>query len=184
MHLQMPSTPLPNDSSWPLWPLHKSPQAAAEEELAPLQRVLLVFLHSQVLAATELAGHSLAVIVAVSVLKMTACAEQRPVQLQHGTARPAAHQESHMKTGQHWHLQKNPECSRIISKLSSYICTTFKSSILLVHTTLTPQLLQVRSLVIALKLLVQRPCFCYNGSSLITGHNTGFIDRIYYRVLW
>lgn len=78
-------------------PLHKAPQAAAEEELAPLQRVLLVLLHRQRLAAAELAGHGPAVVVAVGVLKVTTCAEQRPVQLQHGTARPAAHQDSHME---------------------------------------------------------------------------------------
>ena len=71
--------------------LHKPTQSAAEEELAPLQRVLLVFGYRQGLAAAELASHSAAIVVAVGVLKVAACAEQRAVKLQHSTARPAAH---------------------------------------------------------------------------------------------
>lgn len=71
--------------------LHKPTQAAAEEELAPLQCVLLIFRYCQGLAAAKLASHSTAIVITVGVLKVTPCAEQRPVQLQHGTARPAAH---------------------------------------------------------------------------------------------
>lgn len=73
------------------FPLHKPTQSAAEEELAPLQRVLLVLRYCQGLAAAKLASHSAAIVIAVGVLKVTPCTEQRPVQLQHGTARPAAH---------------------------------------------------------------------------------------------
>lgn len=72
-------------------PLHKPTQAAAEEEPAPLQRVLLIFRYCQGLAPAKLTSHSTAIVITVSVLKVTPCTEQRPVELQHGTARPAAH---------------------------------------------------------------------------------------------
>ena len=65
--------------------LHQPTQSAVEEKLAPLQRVLLVSGRRQGLAAAELAGHSTAVIVAVGVLKVAPCTEQRSVQLQHRT---------------------------------------------------------------------------------------------------
>lgn len=73
------------------FPLHKPAQSAVEEELAPLQCVLLIFSYRQGLAAAKLASHSAAVVITVSVLKVTPCTEQRAVQLQHGTTRPAAH---------------------------------------------------------------------------------------------
>lgn len=72
--------------------LHKPAQAATEEELAPLEGVLLVLRNGQRLGAAELAGHGAAVVVAVGVLQLAPCAQQRSVQLQHRTARPAAHQ--------------------------------------------------------------------------------------------
>lgn len=72
-------------------PLHKPTQAAAEEELAPLECVLLVFRYRQALATTKLTSHGATIVITVSVLKVTPCTEQRPVQLQHSTARPAAH---------------------------------------------------------------------------------------------
>lgn len=73
------------------FPLHKPAQSASEEELAPPQCVLLIFRYGQGLAAAKLARHGTAIVITVSVLKVTPCTEQRPVQLQHGTARPAAH---------------------------------------------------------------------------------------------
>lgn len=73
------------------FPLHKPTQSAAEEELAPLQCVLLIFRYRQCLTAAKLASHGTTIVITVSVLKVTPCTEQRPVQLQHGTARPAAH---------------------------------------------------------------------------------------------
>lgn len=73
------------------FPLHKPAQPAAEEELPPPQCVLLFFRFRQGLAAAKLASHNTLIVITVSVLKVTPCTEQRPVQLQHGTARPAAH---------------------------------------------------------------------------------------------
>lgn len=88
----MPTWPAAVTHWLPLSSLHQPPQSTAEEELAPLERVLLVLWGGQRLAASELTGHGAAVIVAVGVLQVAPCAEQRSVQLQHGTARPAAHQ--------------------------------------------------------------------------------------------
>lgn len=76
--------------------LHKPTQSAAEKELAPLQGLLFIFWDRQGLAAAKLASHGAAIVIPVGILKVTACTEQRPVELQHGTARPAAHQGSHM----------------------------------------------------------------------------------------
>lgn len=86
-------------TSEPPPPLHKPTKSAAEEELAPLQCVLLIFRYCQVLAATKFTSHSTTIVITVGVLKMTPCAEQRPVQLQHSTARPAAHQGPNMERG-------------------------------------------------------------------------------------
>lgn len=79
------------------FPLHKPTQPAAEEELAPLQCVLLILGSRQSLAAAKLTSHGAAIVITIRVLKATPRTEQRPVQLQHRTARPAAHQGTHIE---------------------------------------------------------------------------------------
>lgn len=90
--------------------LHKPTQSATEEELAPLQCVLLILGYRQGLAAAKLTSHSATIVITISVLKATPCTEQRPVQLQHRTARPAAHQGTHIERwGTPWHLGKGKQ---------------------------------------------------------------------------
>lgn len=72
--------------------LDESSQTAVEEELSPLQCLLFLSRLTERLAASELAGDGASVVVAVGVLQVAPCAEQRSVQLQHRAAGPAAHQ--------------------------------------------------------------------------------------------
>lgn len=86
--------------------LDESSQTAVEEELSSLQRFLFLLRLAERLAASELAGDDTSVVVAVGVLQVAPCTEQRSVQLQHGAAGPAAHRGelsesyTHIPTGQ------------------------------------------------------------------------------------
>lgn len=78
---------------------------AVEKELPPLQGLLFLSRLADRLAASKLTGDGASIVVAVSVLQVAPCTEQCSVQLQHGTAGPAAHQGALSGSHTHTHLQ-------------------------------------------------------------------------------